>query len=304
MTNIFVLGCSRGGTTVVQSVLAQSPDLVSFPESNLLYNLLRDHDYRRFGSYMGRRDLPYFMLVGLVHRLGFSLEEPAPHFQKFLAEVQREDLSHLIPQGRRSLDSICRAFENILTEMAGGKRWVEKTPQHVFCIDVMHKFFPTAHFVHVIRRPEDNIASLVDAGRKYEVFRGRFGGEDGVRKAVTYWNRSLSRSASMKGNERHSFVRYEDVVISPADALSGVAKKTGIDISDGMESYNLEGIAYKNETWKRNSDRIEPQPTKFYDVFSEEERTYVRENALRVDEIFPQQLSGYVPLKGTAAGPA
>ena len=82
--SVFIVGCSRGGTTLLQSIIAKQSAFVAFPESNILYQPLGDIDYRRYGSLIGRRAIPRQIMWRIVNRIGFTGYYPRKLFLKFL----------------------------------------------------------------------------------------------------------------------------------------------------------------------------------------------------------------------------
>lgn len=287
---IFVVGCSRGGTTLLQSILHRHPALVSFPETNILYTLLDDLDYRRYGRVIGRRRIPLLLLMRCANALGYTRSYSPQVFHRFLDQIGREDLRGLVPPATRSIARACAAFTRIMETIADGRRYVEKTPQNIFCIELIARHVAHARFVHIVRDGRENIASLHAATQRYPDFRCRFGGSHGLRKMIGYWNNSLEISRRYARHAGHVVVRYEDVVAAPKEALRPVGALLGIEIADDMLRYDTAGISLGTEVWKRKpSTEIAPQPAKFDATFSPEERRMVEALALPADRYFPRR---------------
>lgn len=290
---VFVVGCSRSGTTLIQSILHQHPDFTSFPEANILYTILDDLDYRRYGRAVGRRRVPVFMLKRLANRLDHTWSYSPQVFRRFLKEVGREDLGHLVPPKSRSIREVYAAFDAIMIRIAGGKRYVEKTPQNIFCIEMIVRHVEGAKFVHIVRDGRETVASLSEATKKYVDFRCRFGGAGGLPKMIRYWNNCLMISYGYKHHRDHVVVRYEDVVAAPKRALQDVGAMLEIEITDDMLQYDTTGISLAKEEWKkRSSNKIAPQADKFRTAFSEAEKSMVDELIRDVGDYFPTRFVG------------
>ncbi|NJL67494.1 MAG: sulfotransferase [Microcoleus sp. SM1_3_4] len=52
MKRIFLVGCPRSGTTILQSLLASHPEIISFPESKFFHYLLYDKFADKLSSRM------------------------------------------------------------------------------------------------------------------------------------------------------------------------------------------------------------------------------------------------------------
>ena len=290
MDPIFVVGCSRSGTTLLQSILNQHPSLVSFPETNILHTILDDLDYRRFGRLMGRRRIPLYLLKRLVNRFGYTLSYSPRKFHAYLSALGREDLRHLVPAKTRSMARVFAAFRSVLEAMALGQRYIEKTPQNIFCIEFIQQRIPDALFVHIVRDGKETVASLCTAAQNHAGFRARFGGPRGLLKAISYWNNALRISHRYGRHPRHAIVRYEDVVADPRKALEPIARFLGIELTDNMFQYNTSGIIFESEDHKKPySSVIMVQPKKFETLFSAEEKNTVAARILSADAYFPRR---------------
>src|SRR5690625_983023 len=235
---VFVVGCSRSGTTLVQSIIANHPDFTAFPETNLLYWVLNDLDYLRFGKLIGRRRIPASLLGRIVNNCGATINFSWSDLQRFLG-TQAVSWSPREARTRvQSIRGIFLQFLELMEECASEKRWIEKSPQNIFCLRFIIKYFPDAHIVHIVRNAPDNVASLIDGGRKHADFSGRFGGPMGLHKAIHYYNASIGISAGYQYHPRNVVIRYEDLLSNPREALRGVEILLAIEFTSEMVAYN------------------------------------------------------------------
>lgn len=290
---VFVVGCSRGGTTLLQSIIVQHPRFKGFPETNILYRAIGDIQVRRYGKWvLGKTTTAKLKLKALRNKVGYTGRPVGDIFVEFFSHIGRPDLNYLSPGNSHSMRIIFRQFHAMLDTLSGGCPWVEKTPQHIFCLDYLQKYFKEAYFIHIVRDGKDNIASLIDAGQKYPRFRRRFGGRDGLKKAVAYWNNSLMSSQKWMHHKNHLVIRFEDIIANPKKALSGLEKLLNIQFTDEMLTYNTNKITFVTELWKiRKSNKIEVPENKFLSVLIPEQQQFILKNTFSADEIFPRQFS-------------
>lgn len=196
------------------------------------------------------------------------------HFETFLRNCGRLDLNHLLPKNQRSLNAIFESFVQILDALAGGRRWVEKTPNNILCLNLIERFIPNSVFIHVVRDGLANTASIYDAANKYSQFRS-FGGPNGVANTVAFWNRCLEISQSYVGLPNHFVIRYEDAVTNPQLVFSELFDILGLEFRDSFLKYDIEGIALPKEKWKEHQKTIALADSKFDSVFSAEQQNYV-----------------------------
>jgi hypothetical protein len=162
---------------------------------------------------------------------------------------------------------------------AGRQRWVEKTPNHVFCVKRIQQYIPDALFIHIIRNGPHTVASLVDVGRKYPDQWGR-NPESLVESAVRRWNVALRESLQYRGDPRHYMIRYEELVSDPVRILSGLCGFLGCDFDKQMIADSSEkagDLILDIEPWKRaNVGPIRnTADTKFRELFSSEQQDYI-----------------------------
>ena len=174
---------------------------------------------------------------------------------------------------------------------ARGNRWIDKSPQNLYCIHLLHRYIEGASFIHIVREGKANVASLVDAGIKYKMFRSRFGGPDGIDKAIHFYNSSLRMTKRYGGRKRHVVVRYEDLAEDPQTTLTPVENLLGISINSDVLSYRTEGIITLDEVWKCGGPEIRLRKSKFTQVFSSDEQEYVSSRILDVEKWFPTRIN-------------
>lgn len=293
---IFIVGCSRSGTTLLHSILSQHEHLAAFPETNILPKVLEDIEFRRFGRIaISRRRIPGMLMARLRNSLGITLRFDWDRLTRDGERLRRlggGKVSLPIPTGRRiSIRRIYQEFGAFMNAAARGRRWVEKSPQNIYCIHMLDRYFQEATFVHMVREGTATVASLVDAGRKHDAFRSRFGRSDGVQRAVAFFNSSVNLTARFGHRPRHVVVRYEDLADDPRATATRLETFLGIRIDDKLLRYSTAGIVTAAEPWKDGEEAIRLRDSKFLKVLDDAERDYVRSTVVNVDKLFPRRVN-------------
>jgi Sulfotransferase family len=105
----------------------------------------------------------------------------------------------------------------------GRQRWAEKTPDHALYIRRIDREIPGSLFIHIIRDGRDVALSYSKLGWS------RGDDQDRLLMAGLYWKWIVNR-ARREGSaigDRYFEVRFEDLVASPCETLSGVGEFIG-----------------------------------------------------------------------------
>jgi len=272
-TRIFIVGCARSGTTLLQGALAAHPAIASFPETH------------------------FFCISHRRNPLARLLTLPSANVKGFMAKwvtwIGRPDLAPL--DDTTLLDAHYeRSLLRILDTLAREKEcriWAEKTPEHLLRIPVITKKIPHARFLHVIRRGPDTVASLYQAANENPlVWKSRWRNflRPGLslRDCVQRWNRGMRITASYCGAPNHHVVRYESLTERPESVLRGVCSFSGIEFVPAMLSPEkaYSRIVRPFERWKENNAKpIHKARSCFEDVFTESQKRYVRANLIDIE---------------------
>ena len=230
---IFVVGCSRSGTTLLQVLLSSHPDLTSFPETNF------------FWSAIGNRRK-------VLAKLGLptGLESKAIRHTIDLLELDKQE--HPVPRFFPTFSSAVNKYIHILDKQAvkeGKSMWLEKTPLHVCRIDFIEKYVDDPVFVHIARDGREVVASICDRAREYP---DRFGWQRDLSYGIDLWNRTVARSIECMGREGHVFTTYDRIVRSTEDEVKRLCSHLNISFYPEMTEGNddaQEKVIPQNRPW-------------------------------------------------------
>ena len=267
-SKIFVVGTPRSGTTLIQSVLAAHPDVFATRETHWMVRVRRPSspvwllDYLRLNSSRVQGALAYL-----------SEHCPALHQQY----VERPIPCRRLSEAPRVLEALFSAA----ARAQGQTAWVEKSPEHVGYVGVIERALPEARFVHTIRDPRDNVASLYDAGRKYPE---RWPRRQTLEQCIQTWKSYLQKSRECLNRDphRHRFVVYERMIKAPEEQTRALMdfvglKETSLNLSVlDSGSASLTGAA---EEWKREQAPgiQDTRLVKYHQLFDRAQRRQIEE---------------------------
>jgi len=240
MRRIFVFGCPRSGTTIVQAMLARHPDVFTLPETAFFEHLFSNLRWR-----WGDRNVRA-RARRLRHRLGFARSSG----RRALRQIQRSLLGpsardRSVPWRTRACTERFVALLDDMAERAGRSAWVEKTPNHLLYIPEIEAALPDARFVHVIRRGIDVVASVFDANLRFGEFDG------GPALWAGRWNRAAQIHRRQMGRPRHHFVFLEDLIADSEGEWLRLCRFLDIPPDSGLTDTCSQTIAdLEKEPWK------------------------------------------------------
>tara|TARA_A100001515_G_scaffold127979_1_gene113944 strand:- start:1106 stop:2905 length:1800 start_codon:yes stop_codon:yes gene_type:complete len=242
-SNVFILGAMKSGTSLMLNILDGHEDMLCLPvDSHLMkhYNLesmsnqavydkLHNLWFRKLISPTGQSP---FLTFGndINNYVGFSR-----HLMKIF------DVDNL--GGFKSFDIAANAYFNSCPFYKGRKPGsvVEKTPENEFYLDQIRKGFDNPKFIHIVRNPIVNLASLkqnaLDLGYDYNPSQGL--------QSILNSHEIARRNAN---NSDYIVLRYEDVVNDLSESLTRLCNFLKIDLSTTLEEPTFLGEKVKSNS--------------------------------------------------------
>lgn len=231
---IILGGCGSSGTTLLRKMLNAHPNIACGPEMSIfdrpkiyevnlswLYTMYRSLDFDALDENMMfplRLQPTNFTYCGLhPDNHGRFYHEP----DQVVAMFDR-------------VETIGEFFNVYFSEYAlnqGKHRWAEKTPNNIFCIDQIFKWYPKAHFIVLIRDGRDVVLSLTARRNVHSIvaiFRWLISTAaytDLIKRNPGYLNRVLR-------------IDYEDLVLDTEKTLRKICMRVGEPFAPEMLEYH------------------------------------------------------------------
>jgi len=285
MKHIFIVGCSRSGTTLLQSLLTAHSKVYSLPETRFFARMAGNAELRMFGEPLGPEPLRDRLSSHIRSALRLTTRNPRRWAKETFARIGKDSVALLFPNRPTLMRTAAKTYLEILDQLtanAGADTWVEKTPIHVHYLDKISRYAPSARVIHLIRDGREVVASLHDAAQKYpNTHWERY--YTSVDNCVKRWNKALSDSLKYIENPKHYFIRYESLIAEPDEALRKVASFADIPFEKNMLSRSVameSKIFTELEPWKLASlQKINRRPeSKFIKLFPASEQIRICRN--------------------------
>lgn len=211
--HIFIGGCSRSGTTLLGAMLGASPDAICVPESHFKIDVLR-------------KLWPQSSSVNVAEVLAQLLKHW--RFKIWGLDSTTADLLPLV-QGD-SYGDLLHALVSAYAQSEGkadATTWLDHTPENVSYANTLLSLYPDARFIHIVRDGRAVAASILPLDW----------GPNTIIKAARWWMRMVSFGLAAElvlAPEQIIRVRYEDLVLQPAETLQTLCQFLGIDYLPAM----------------------------------------------------------------------
>lgn len=256
---VFIVGCPRSGTTLLQNILASHSTIDSFPESHFFSEVIRS----KLKGYIG---------LGFPNNLN--------QFYSFLDKINYDFDEKTIEKNYFFLYKYVKLFKNILDEITLNNNkniWIEKTPAHLHFIKIITKYFSNAKFIHIIRNGKDVVASLYDVTHKYPE---EWSGARSIDQCINRWNRDIEITKKYHKKLNHHVLKFDDLLNSPKKEIINLCNFLDVDFENKMINYdgNISNkIINKNEKWKSDVKKGIKKETKnkFDAIFNEQQKKYI-----------------------------
>lgn len=289
---LFIVGCPRSGTTLLQSLLASHSQVQSFPESQFFLYLFSTDRAQQFTESRLETEWTRPLLKLASRKLIFGIAQVRlrSHLHQFLQDIDQLDLEPALPRTAIALkQQYTQAFFRVLDQATQRQQrtiWLEKTPQHLYYLDYITQQLPDAQFIHLLRSGTDVVASLYDVRQRYPE---QWPDEPADAKLCTArWLRDLRISLRYQHQPHHHVIRYEDLVAEPAQILETLCQRIGIvyepTMLDGYQQ-TAQQVRLSSEPWKNSVHQpIQNQnATKFTQLFDADQQAYIQSQVDQID---------------------
>ena len=227
---LFIVGCERSGTTLLQRMFDSHPQLAVAYETHFLAKAVR--------GLRGASDAPLDDdLISRVrgHRYFGRLGLPEEVVDQVLSESE-------------TLASFVVALYSRFAKAQGKPLAGEKSPHYVKVLPELHALLPDARCIHIVRDGRDVALSMLDWERSKEKRPGKgpwalaLWEEAPLAVCGLWWAaylRNADLGATALGASHYREVRYEDLVAQPAETLTGLCEFVGVPAAREMSEFHL-----------------------------------------------------------------
>jgi sulfotransferase family protein len=221
---LFIVGCARSGTTLLQRMLDHNPLLAVANEARFMLRLA--------DGGTEENDPP----------LTPEMVEWVRAYHRFPELGISESVVSAAAATARTYGEFASALYSEFGKLYGKALVGEKTPRYVGFLSRLHTVFPWVKTIHLIRDGRDVALSTLQWARegkgpgKYQLWL-----EEPVAVCALWWQRNVSigRASGVDlGSKRYQEVKYEDLVNEPEETLRRITGFLELPFSPQMLAYH------------------------------------------------------------------
>jgi Sulfotransferase family len=221
---VFVTGCTRSGTTLLQRMLDNHPQLAVSNDTHVIPRAV-----------LGSRPTGDVPLTG-------DVIEQVTSFERFGRLGIDDATTTRLAAATDTLGAFASALFGEFAHRQGKSFGGEKDPEYVRHLPFLHRLFPTVRSLCIIRDGREVALSTLDwvTPRRY-LGRLALWADEPVAVCALWWKRQVlagRRGRAEAGANRCLEVRYEELVRAPERVLRSIAAFLDLPFSSSMLEYH------------------------------------------------------------------
>lgn len=222
---VFVVGCPRSGTTLLQRMLDSHPELAVANDTHFIP--------RALGA----------APVAEIPQLSEGLVQAVVGYRRFPRLGIANDVALRLARGAGTYPEFVARLYAEFARMHGKRLGGEKTPDYVRHLPLLHRLFPWAKIVHIIRDGRDVALSTLEWANehkgpgKYELWRA-----EPLAVCALWWRWQVLAGrqwAGDRGPDVYREVRYDELVARPEEVLRELTDFLGLDYAPQMAEFHV-----------------------------------------------------------------
>jgi len=252
----FICGHRKSGTTLLLCLLDNHPELLVYPpDSAFFYGYYPTYDKPEYTDEQKVDRMTGFIVDQLKTEI-VNLSDQDRKQLDFPIDALRESVRGFASKSgktpREMLLSLFQAYRKHFKGSLQARRWVEKTTStEIYAVEVA-KWFPKAKFIHVIRDPRDNWASLKSGwSKRYHHFNDSL--ERLMQSMIDRGKLGMEFAQNNQkhfGTEVYKIVKFEDLATDTSNVLDEICSFLGIKFSETMSMPTVCGKLWKGNNFE------------------------------------------------------
>jgi hypothetical protein len=229
---IFIVGSSRSGTTMMGRILGNHPSIFTFKELHFFGTIWTNNSESNFDRKQQ---------IDLLSRL-LCIEKNGLFQQANISDFN--DRASAILENKNVANPLS-IYELFLTKITSDNKCFitcEQTPKNLYYLKEILSYFPDAKVINMVRDQRDVLLSQKKKWKRRFLGASSIPLSEAIRSYINYhpiltakvWNSSLEYSTEFKDNKRVKIVKFEDLLVDPIGVIKNLCQFLEIDYNPEM----------------------------------------------------------------------
>ena len=229
---IFIVGSSRSGTTMMGRILGNHSSIFTFKELHFFGTIWTNHSE----STLDRKQQ-----IDLLSRL-LCIEKNGLFQQDNISDFNDSAMSIL---ANKKVSNPLSIYELFLAEITSYNKCLiacDQTPKNMYYLNEILLYFPNAKVINMVRDQRDVLLSQKNKWKRRFLGASAIPLSEAIRSYINYhpilsakiWNSSLECTAKFTNNNRVRVVRFEDLLVEPIRIVKELCLFLEIDFHQEM----------------------------------------------------------------------
>ena len=242
---IFVVGSSRSGTTMMGRILGNHTDVFTFNELHFFGTIWSKHSEKRLSK---------TEQVNMLSRL-LCIQENGLFNQKKISDFNEKSKSILQNKNCTAL-LVYELFLNTITFENKSNISCEQTPKNMYYLDEILSHFPDARVINLVRDQRDVLLSQKNKWKRKFLGASSIPFSEAIRSFVNYhplltskvWVSSLQYTRKYKKHKRVKIVKFEELLVNSEGVIKELCEFLEIDFQKEMLLVPVVGSSTENDS--------------------------------------------------------
>ena len=242
---IFVVGSSRSGTTMMGRILGNHSDVFTFKEL---------HFFGTIWTNNSNQDLNRQEQIDLLSRL-LCIQENGLFNQQNVSVFNEKAIAFLAHKNICNPLSIYELFLSAISNENKSTISCEQTPKNMYYLNEILVFFPQAKVINMVRDQRDVLLSQKNKWKRRFLGASKIPFSEAIRSYINYhpmltskvWNSSLEHSVKYLDNERVKIVKFEDLLSKSESVVKDICNFLAIEFHPQMLHVPVVGSSTKQD---------------------------------------------------------
>ena len=242
---IFVVGSSRSGTTMMGRILGNHSDIFTFKELHFFGTIWTNDSIQKISNEQQ---------VNLLSRL-LCIQERGLFSQSNYSDFN-ENAKKMLGEGITNPLAIYELFLQTISNENSSKISCEQTPKNLYYLEEILKFFPNAKVINMVRDQRDVLLSQKNKWKRRFLGAKAIPLSEAFRSFVNYhpiltakvWNSSLTHSSKFQNNPRVKIVKFEDLLSESENVIKDICSFLDIEFQEKMLEVPVIGSSTENDS--------------------------------------------------------